>query len=111
MVVVEVAQEVPANVFAQCLLDKFEVGFVVFSAKGNSQEPAELLGDVIRKPVTIEHGDDVISVSREGGVRDFLEVVFNGFTLVSKDKTGLVEGIATKHAANSVGDELADSVS
>ena len=56
----------------------------MFLAKGHAQKLAEALGDVVGKPVAIEHGDNVVVVRREAGLRDLLQIILDAFTLIGQ---------------------------
>ena len=75
MVVVEVLQEVFADVLAQRLFDEREVFFVMFFTKSHFQEFAKAFGDVIGEPVAVEHGDNVVVIGREAWFWNLFQVV------------------------------------
>jgi len=116
MVGVELTEEIIANAVValaldvQCLLDEAEVFLVMFVAEGHTQELAEALGDVVGKPVAVEHGDDIIIVGWEAGLRNPLQVVLDGLALVGQDQPRLIQRKAAEHAAHGIGDQLAHGV-
>ena len=116
MVGVELAEEVIADAVialaldVQRLLDELEVFLVVLIAKGHAQELAEALGDVVGEPVAVQHGDDVVVIGREARLRNPLQVVLDGLTLVSQDQPRLVQRVTAEHAAHGIGDQLAHGV-
>ena len=56
-------------------------------------------------------GDDVVRVGLERGIRDLRVIVGESLTLGSENQTGLVERVATEHAADRIGDDLLDDIS
>jgi len=74
VILVEVAAEVFANVFAERLLDEAEVFGDAAPGKGDFQEFAGSSDDVVFEPFAIEQGDDSVGVGLEGeGVTTFAD--------------------------------------
>ncbi len=67
---VELAQEVAADVAAECGFDEGQVFCVMVVAEGDAQEFFEAFGDVVGEPVAVEHGDGVVGVGQEGDAVD-----------------------------------------
>ena len=75
MVGIELAQEVVAQAVValalhiQRLLDEGQVFLVMRLTECHTQELAEAQGDVVSKPVAIQHRDHVVVIGREAGLR------------------------------------------
>ena len=118
MVVVEVLEEISTDVFAQGFFDELEVCLVIFIAKSDMQETLKSLHDFICKPVAIENRNHVILVGMKRDISlgncsglifpflQFLDVVFNSFTLIRKDKAGHIKRVSSEHTANRIADEF-----
>lgn len=78
MIVKELAQEVvsdgivSAALGIESLFDEFKILFIMFFAKGYTQEGLKSLGDIIREPLAVKERDDVVFVSFEGWGRNLL---------------------------------------
>ena len=109
-----VFEEVPGEPFADVLAQRpFDEGQVLLKlrlAKGHAQEFAETLGDVIGKPVAVQHGDDVVGVGGEGGFGNAGKILGQPFALIGKDQAGGIKAIAAKHAAHGVVQEFGHRV-
>jgi hypothetical protein len=66
MVVVELAQEIAAQVPPQRPLDKGQILRVVRLAKGHAQETLEAIDDVILEPFAVQDREHVVAVRHEG---------------------------------------------
>ena len=110
MVGVEILGEVFADVLAQGVLDGAQVLAEMVLAEGHAEEQAEAFGDVVGEPVGVEHGDDVVLVRHEGGVRHAGEVILQPFALIGEDQARRVEAVAAEHAAHGVGEEVSNYV-
>ena len=80
-------------------------------AEGHAEELPESGHDVILEPFILGDGDDVVRVGLERGIRDLRVIVGESLTLGSENQTGLVERVATEHAADRIGDDLLDDIS
>jgi hypothetical protein len=115
VILVELAAEVFADVFAEGLFDEAQVFGDAALGEGDGQELAGAGDDVVFKPLAIEDGDDAVGVGLEldfaQGLADFVFVGGELFSLavagVSQDQAGLIEAVAAHHAAGGVGEKVA----
>ena len=86
--------------------EKGQVFFIVFIPEGDPQEALQALDDIIIEPAFIQYRDDVVIIGAEGGFRNLLQVIAQGFALVGQDQAGVIERVTPEHAAHSIADEL-----
>ena len=68
MIAVKILQEILADILTKRNLDKLQILLIMFITKRDTQELAEPLGDVVSEPVSVEDGDDVVSIRRKDGI-------------------------------------------
>ncbi len=82
----------------------------MFLPESYFQKFVEAGGDVIDEPVLVEDGDDIVRIREKARLGNLLQLIFDGFTLIGEDQARFVQGVAPKHAANCVGEELLHGV-
>ncbi|OAG71967.1 hypothetical protein Amal_04055 [Acetobacter malorum] len=75
-------------------------------AKSNTQELVGASDNIIGKPISIQHRDDIVSIGRKGRFRHAVQILFDPFALIGKNQTGLVETVASEHASHSIVEEF-----
>ena len=110
MVVVEIGDEIAAQVLAQHLLDERDVRIERFRAERCLEERTETGDDVVIEAIHLGDGYHVVFVRCERRVRHLHVVVVHGLALGCQDQPGLVERVPAEHATHRIRDEFLDHI-
>ena len=74
------------------------------------QEPTEPGDDIILETVDLSDGNHIVFVRLEACIRHTLTEIINGLALGGKNEPRFIDGVATEHATDRIGDEFLDHI-